>query len=122
VASGGAIEKELAKYLCDYSRTIPGKQQLFIGAHAKTLEIVPHQLYVLSKLWARHAQGSLWYGVDINEAITENFEVFCGSGLWYELCLIVYIDETTKNPCSTWTSRPQFFEKHPTQHPQAGWL
>ena len=28
VAGGGAIEMELSKYLRDYSRTIPGKQQL----------------------------------------------------------------------------------------------
>ncbi|KAL1773756.1 T-complex protein 1 subunit eta [Sigmodon hispidus] len=41
VAGGGAIEMELSKYLQDYSRTIPGKQQLLIGAYAKALEIIP---------------------------------------------------------------------------------
>uniref|UniRef100_A0A8I3NU05 T-complex protein 1 subunit eta n=1 Tax=Canis lupus familiaris TaxID=9615 RepID=A0A8I3NU05_CANLF len=66
VAGGGAIEMELSKYLRDYSRTIPGKQQLLIGAYAKALEIIPRQLCdnagfdatnILNKLRARHAQG-----------------------------------------------------------------
>lgn len=65
VAGGGAIEMELSKYLRDYSRTIPGKQQLLIGAYAKALEIIPRQLCdnagfdatnILNKLRARHAQ------------------------------------------------------------------
>lgn len=56
---------ELSKYLRDYSRTIPGKQQLLIGAYAKALEIIPRQLCdnagfdatnILNKLRARHAQ------------------------------------------------------------------
>uniref|UniRef100_H2S510 T-complex protein 1 subunit eta n=1 Tax=Takifugu rubripes TaxID=31033 RepID=H2S510_TAKRU len=75
VAGGGAIEMELSKYLRDYSRTIPGKQQLLIGAYAKALEIIPRQLCdnagfdatnILNKLRAKHAQGGMWYGVDIN--------------------------------------------------------
>lgn len=65
MAGGGAIEMELSKYLRDYSRTIPGKQQLLIGAYAKALEIIPRQLCdnagfdatnILNKLRARHAQ------------------------------------------------------------------
>lgn len=65
VAGGGAIEMELSKYLRDYSRTIPGKQQLLIGAYAKALEIIPRQLCdnagfdatnILNKLRAKHAQ------------------------------------------------------------------
>lgn len=68
VAGGGAIEMELSKYLRDYSRTIPGKQQLLIGAYAKALEIIPRQLCdnagfdatnILNKLRARHAQVGL---------------------------------------------------------------
>ena len=56
---------ELSKYLRDYSRTIPGKQQLLIGAYAKALEIIPRQLCdnagfdatnILNKLRAKHAQ------------------------------------------------------------------
>uniref|UniRef100_A0A8C3N7X6 T-complex protein 1 subunit eta n=1 Tax=Geospiza parvula TaxID=87175 RepID=A0A8C3N7X6_GEOPR len=65
VAGGGAIEMELSKFLRDYSRTIPGKQQLLIGAYAKALEIIPRQLCdnagfdatnILNKLRAKHAQ------------------------------------------------------------------
>lgn len=71
VAGGGAIEMELSKYLRDYSRTIPGKQQLLIGAYAKALEIIPRQLCdnagfdatnILNKLRARHAQVGLSSG------------------------------------------------------------
>lgn len=56
---------ELSKYLRDYSRTIPGKQQLLIGVYAKALEIIPRQLCdnagfdatnILNKLRAKHAQ------------------------------------------------------------------
>lgn len=63
---GGAIEMELSKYLRDYSRTIPGKEQLLIGAMAKALEIIPRQLCdnagfdatnILNKLRQKHAQG-----------------------------------------------------------------
>ena len=82
VAGGSAIETELSKYLRDYSRTIPGKQQLLIGAYAKALEIIPRQLCdnagfdatnILNKLRARHAQvgysfplspGTGWMGLD----------------------------------------------------------
>lgn len=35
VAGGGAIEMELSKYLRDYAKTVPGKQQLIIAAFAK---------------------------------------------------------------------------------------
>ena len=72
VAGGGAIEMELSKYLWDYSRTIPGKQQLLNGAYAKALEIIPRQLCdnagfdatnILNKLRARHAQVVMLSGV-----------------------------------------------------------
>lgn len=58
---------EISKYLRDYSRTIPGKQQLLIGAYAKALEIIPRQLCdnagfdatnILNQLRAKHAQVS----------------------------------------------------------------
>ena len=66
IAGGGAIEMELSKYLRDFSRTIPGKEQLLIGAMAKALEIIPRQLCdnagfdatnILNKLRQKHAQG-----------------------------------------------------------------
>uniref|UniRef100_A0A8C5W8E6 T-complex protein 1 subunit eta n=1 Tax=Microcebus murinus TaxID=30608 RepID=A0A8C5W8E6_MICMU len=126
VAGGGAIEMELSKYLRDYSRTIPGKQQLLIGAYAKALEIIPRQLCdnagfdatnILNKLRARHAQGGTWYGVDINnEDITDNFQAFVWEPAMVRInaltaaseaaCLIVSVDETIKNPGSTVDAPP----------------
>lgn len=66
VAGGGAIEMELSKYLRDYARTIPGKQQLIISAYARALECIPRQLCdnagfdstnILNELRQKHAQG-----------------------------------------------------------------
>ncbi|ELK00169.1 T-complex protein 1 subunit eta [Pteropus alecto] len=83
---GGTTEMELSKYLQDYSRTIPGKQELPIGAYDKALEIIPRQLCdnvgfdatnILNKLWARHAKGACAYRVDINNKdIADDFEAF----------------------------------------------
>ncbi|NXD09048.1 TCPH protein, partial [Nothocercus nigrocapillus] len=126
VAGGGAIEMELSKYLRDYSRTIPGKQQLLIGAYAKALEIIPRQLCdnagfdatnILNKLRAKHAQGGTWYGVDVNnEDIADNFEacvwepaivrVNALTAASEAACLIVSVDETIKNPRSTVEAAP----------------
>uniref|UniRef100_A0A8C8UBB3 T-complex protein 1 subunit eta n=1 Tax=Peromyscus maniculatus bairdii TaxID=230844 RepID=A0A8C8UBB3_PERMB len=126
VDGGGAIEMELSKYLRDYSRTIPGKQQLLIGAYAKALEIIPRQLCdnagfdatnILNKLRARHAQGGMWYGVDINnEDIADNFQAFVWEPAMVRInaltaaseaaCLIVSVDETIKNPHSTVDTPP----------------
>uniref|UniRef100_A0A2K5QVP6 T-complex protein 1 subunit eta n=1 Tax=Cebus imitator TaxID=2715852 RepID=A0A2K5QVP6_CEBIM len=126
VAGGGAIEMELSEYLQDYSRTIPGKQQLLIGAYAKALEIIPHQLCdnngfdatnILNKLWAWHAQGGTWYRVDINnEDIADNFEPFVWEPAIVRInaltaaseaaCLIVSVGETIKNPHSTVDAPP----------------
>merc|ERR1712038_310673 len=53
VAGGGAIEMEISKYLRDCSRSVATN--------------------ILNKLRQKHAQGSLWYGVDImNEDIADN--------------------------------------------------
>uniref|UniRef100_A0A4W3INE7 T-complex protein 1 subunit eta n=1 Tax=Callorhinchus milii TaxID=7868 RepID=A0A4W3INE7_CALMI len=121
VAGGGAIEMELSKYLRDYSRTIPGKQQLLIGAYAKALEIIPRQLCdnagfdatnILNKLRAKHAQGGMWYGVDVtNEDIADNFQACVWEPAVVRInaltaaseaaCLILSVDETIKNPRST---------------------
>uniref|UniRef100_A0A8C6Z9L0 T-complex protein 1 subunit eta n=1 Tax=Nothoprocta perdicaria TaxID=30464 RepID=A0A8C6Z9L0_NOTPE len=126
VAGGGAIEMELSKYLRDYSRTIPGKQQLLIGAYAKALEIIPRQLCdnagfdatnILNKLRAKHAQGGTWYGVDVNnEDIADNFEACVWEPAIVRInaltaaseaaCLIVSVDETIKNPRSTVDAAP----------------
>ncbi|TSL41001.1 T-complex protein 1 subunit eta [Bagarius yarrelli] len=126
VAGGGAIEMELSKYLRDYSRTIPGKQQLLIGAYAKALEIIPRQLCdnagfdatnILNKLRAKHAQGGMWYGVDVNnEDIADNFQACVWEPAVVRInaltaaseaaCLILSVDETIKNPRSSVDAPP----------------
>ncbi|XP_043953319.1 T-complex protein 1 subunit eta [Gambusia affinis] len=126
VAGGGAIEMELSKYLRDYSRTIPGKQQLLIGAYAKALEVIPRQLCdnagfdatnILNKLRAKHAQGGLWFGVDItSEDITDNFlacvwepsivKINALTAASEAACLILSVDETIKNPRSSGDGPP----------------
>lgn len=118
VAGGGAIEMEISKYLRDHARTIPGKEQLLIGAFAKTLEIIPRTLCdnagfdatnMLNKLRQRHAQpGGTWFGVDVfTEDIADNFE----RAVWEPAIvkinaltaaseaaqLILSVDETVKN-------------------------
>uniref|UniRef100_A0A8C5VJG8 T-complex protein 1 subunit eta n=1 Tax=Microcebus murinus TaxID=30608 RepID=A0A8C5VJG8_MICMU len=139
VAGGGAVQMELSKCLRDYSRTIPGKQQLLIGAYAKALEIIPRQMCdnagfdatnTLNKLRARHAQGGAWHGVDINnEGIADNFQAFvCDQPMLDQsptaaseaACLIVSIDEH-KNPLdcgrspSSWRGRGR---GRPFPHPE----
>ncbi|XP_013911519.1 PREDICTED: T-complex protein 1 subunit eta [Thamnophis sirtalis] len=126
VGGGGAIEMEISKYLRDYSRTIPGKQQLLIGAYAKALEIIPRQLCdnagfdatnILNKLRAKHAQGGTWYGVDVNnEDIADNFDACVWEPAVVRInaltaaseaaCLIISVDETIKNPRSTVDAPP----------------
>merc|ERR1719281_181767 len=118
VAGGGAIEMELSKYLRDYSRSIAGKEQLIIAAMAKALEIIPRQLCdnagfdatnILNKLRQKHAQGNVWYGVDImNEDISDNFSACVWEPAIVKInaitaaseaaCLILSVDETVKNP------------------------
>merc|ERR1712105_191351 len=76
----------LSKYLRDYSRSIAGKEQLLIGALARSLENIPRQLCdnagfdsnnILNKLRQKHAQGECWYGVDVyNEDIADNLAAF----------------------------------------------
>ncbi|XP_070503589.1 T-complex protein 1 subunit eta [Chironomus tepperi] len=120
VAGGGAIEMELSKILRDYSRTIAGKEQLLIGALAKALEIIPRQLCdnagfdatnILNKLRQKHAQGNVWYGVDINkEHIADNFEACVWEPSIIKInaltaaceaaSLILSVDETIKSPKS----------------------
>lgn len=120
VAGGGAIEMEISKYLRDCSRSVAGKEQLIIAAMAKALEIIPRQLCdnagfdatnILNKLRQKHAQGGLWYGVDImNEDIADNYEKCVWEPAVVKInaitaaseaaCLILSVDETVKNPRS----------------------
>lgn len=64
---GGAIELEISRYLREQSRSIASKEQLFLAAFAKALEIVPRQLCdnagfdstsILNRLRAKHAEGN----------------------------------------------------------------
>merc|ERR1739836_222674 len=120
VAGGGAIEMELSKYLRDHSRSIAGKEQLIFAAMAKAFEVIPRQLCdnagfdatnILNKLRQKHAQGNLWYGVDIlNEDISDNYEKCVWEPAVVKInaitaaseaaCLILSVDETVKNPRS----------------------
>lgn len=123
VAGGGAIEMELSRFLLEHSLTIPGKQQMIIGAFAKALEVTPRQLAdnagfdatdIVTSLRQKHAEGGadgLWYGVDIDkEGICDTYE----RGVWEPVtskinslssaceaaCLILSVDETIRNPKS----------------------
>lgn len=120
VAGGGAIEMELSKYLREYSRTIPGKEQLLIGAFARAFEIIPQQLCenagfdgtnILNKLRQKHAQGGTWFGVNITtEDIADNYEacvwepavvkINSSTAASEAACLVLSVDETIKNPKS----------------------
>merc|ERR1712002_475014 len=122
VAGGGAVEMELSKYLRDYSRTIPGKQQLLLSAIAKALEHIPRQLCsnagfdsnnILNKLRQKHngSEDGKWYGVDINkEDLTDNYNACVWEPSIVKInalksasegaCLVLAVDETIKNPRS----------------------
>lgn len=86
VAGGGAVEMELARYLRDQAKTIPGKLQLVVLAFAHAFEAIPRQLCdnagfdsmdILTQLRKRHALGEVWAGVDIvNEGVTDNMASF----------------------------------------------
>merc|ERR1712210_177652 len=99
---------------------VAGKEQLIIAAMAKALEIIPRQLCdnagfdatnILNKLRQKHAQGALWYGVDIlAEDIADNYEKCVWEPAVVKInaitaaseaaCLILSVDETVKNPRS----------------------
>lgn len=118
VAGGGAIEMELSKYLREYSRSVAGKEQLVIGAIAKSFEIIPKQLCdnagfdatnILNKLRQKHAGDQLWSGVDIfNEDIQDNLAACVWepsvvkknaiTAATEACCLILSVDETIKAP------------------------
>lgn len=82
---------ELSKYLRDYSLTISGKEQIFIGAYAMALEVIPRQLclnagldvpMIMNPLRYKHSladKSGKCYGVDlVNENIADNYK----NGVW----------------------------------------
>nr|WCZ58575.1 T-complex protein 1 subunit beta [Andalucia godoyi] len=118
VAGGGAIEMEISRCLKEESKTIAGKAQLMIAAFARALEVIPRQLAdnagfdatdVLNKLRQAHANGKVWFGVDINDGgVCDTFnrhvweptlvkrnalDAACQAA-----CLILSVDETVRNP------------------------
>lgn len=120
VAGGGAAEMEVSRHLREHARTIMGKQQLIIGAMAKSLEIIPRQICdnagfdatdCLNKLRMKHAQGDIWAGVDVDaEGVSDNFAKFVWEPALVKVnaissaveaaCLILSVDETVRNPQS----------------------
>lgn len=122
VAGGGAIEMELSKYLRDYSRTIPGKEQLVLSTMARSLEVIPRQLCdnagfdatnILNKLRMLHTgENGTWQGVDIRKEDVADNLIEC---VWEPTLvkrnaltaateaasLILSVDETIKAPKNT---------------------
>ncbi|EIE21118.1 T-complex protein, eta subunit [Coccomyxa subellipsoidea C-169] len=123
VAGGGAIDMEISRRLRDHARTIAGREQLFMIAFARALEIIPRQLCdnagfdatdVLNKLRQKHAlkDGSgKHFGVDVNTGgVVDTY----GSFVWEPAvvkinaltaaaeaaCLVLSVDETVRNPRS----------------------
>jgi T-complex protein 1 subunit eta len=128
IAGGGAIEMELSAYLREKSRHIYGKQQLLIGAYAKSLEVIPRQVAansgmdptdVLNKLRMKHAHGEKWYGVDVVEnGVCDTMEAFVWEATVMKrnalaaateaACLILSVDETVRNPASEQPDKGNF--------------
>ena len=106
--------------LRDHSKQIHSKEQLIIGAFAKSLESVARQLSdnagfdatdILNKLRMKHAQGEKWAGVDIEkEGVGNSIENFVWEPTVVKMnaiasaseaaCLVLSVDETVKNPQS----------------------
>eukprot|EP00475_Leptophrys_vorax_P039182 TRINITY_DN7032_c0_g1_i1.p1 TRINITY_DN7032_c0_g1~~TRINITY_DN7032_c0_g1_i1.p1 ORF type:complete len:572 (-),score=59.84 TRINITY_DN7032_c0_g1_i1:76-1641(-) len=123
VPGGGAIDMEISRHLRLHARTIAGKQQLFINAYAKALEIIPRQLCdnagfdstdVLNQLRQKHALPSgegVRFGVDVNTGgVVDTYSRFVWEPIVVKVnaltaateaaCLILSIDETVRNPRS----------------------
>jgi len=129
VGGGGAIEMEISRYLREYARTIPGKQQRVINAYAKALEVIPRSLAlnsgadatdIVNRLRSEHAKGleGRWMGVDCIECdITDTMKSFIWEPVLVKenalysateaACMILSIDETVKNPQSEQQGMPK---------------
>lgn len=121
VAGGGAVEMGLSAYIRKHAFSIPGKLQLVHIAFAKALEIIPRQICdnagldstdILNKLRMRHANGHIWYGVDVDgpEGVRDNMEAFVWepslvktnaiNSATEAASLILSVDETVRGPQS----------------------
>lgn len=123
VPGGGAVDMEVSKVLRNYSRTLMGKEQLFINAFAKALEVIPRQLCdnagfdsteALNKLRQKHASETgegKHFGVDIDTGgVCDTYKTFVWEPVIVKrnalqaateaTCLILSVDETVRNPAS----------------------
>ncbi|EDS89834.1 t-complex protein 1 subunit eta putative [Entamoeba histolytica] len=118
VTGGGAVEMEISRQLKEYAMTIEGKIQYVILGYAKAFEGIPRQLAdnagfdptnILNLLRKKHAEGGLWYGVNVNEeGILDMMEAQVWEPALIKLnaiaaateaaSLIISIDETIKAP------------------------
>ena len=111
----------LSAHIRKHAFSIPGKLQLVHMAFAKALEVLPRQICdnagldstdVLNKLRMRHANGHIWFGVDVDgpEGVRDNMEAFVWepslvktnaiSSATEAASLILSVDETVRNPQS----------------------
>jgi T-complex protein 1 subunit eta len=111
----------LSAFIRKHALSIPGKLQLVMIAFAKALEILPRQICdnagldstdILNKLRMKHANGNIWYGVDVDgpEGVRDNMEAFVWEPSLVKVnainsaseaaCLILSVDETVRNPQS----------------------
>lgn len=127
VAGGGACEMAVSKYLRDYSLTIPGKEQLVIGAFARAMEVIPRQLCenagfdgidILNMLRMKHHMGEQWTGVDFRSgSIADNFKNFVWEPALVKVnalqsateaaCIVLSVDETVKSKTASNDANPQ---------------
>jgi T-complex protein 1 subunit eta len=111
----------LSAHIRKHAFSIPGKLQLVHMAFAKALEIIPRQICdnagidstdILNKLRMRHANGHIWFGVDVDgpEGVRDNMEAFVWEPSLVKInainsategaSLILSVDETVRNPQS----------------------
>lgn len=121
VAGGGAVEMGLSAHIRKHAFSIAGKLQLIHLAFAKALEILPRQICdnagldstdILNKLRMRHANGHIWFGVDVDgpEGVRDNMEAFVWepslvktnaiNSATEAASLILSVDETVRGPQS----------------------
>src|SRR5882757_7355404 len=112
---------DLSAYMRKHALSIPGKLQLVQIAFAKALEIIPRQICdnagldstdILNKLRMKHANGELWFGVDVDgiSGVRNNMDAFVWepslvktnaiSSATEAACLILSVDETVRGPQS----------------------
>ena len=123
VPGGGAVDMEISRHLRDHARSIPGKNQLFINAFARALEVIPRQLAdnagfdatdVLNKLRQKHAlkdNSGINCGIDVNTGgVVDTYAAYVWEPALVKInavtaaseaaCLVLSVDETVTNPRS----------------------